>query len=231
MAEADLFDLPDPSRRLTDPRNHPVNMPKEGDVQARRLNSVDEMMTIFREEIAKETPSAAQCEEFERSGNRYRIEEGRFVVEGFVTRVTPGAFRRMVKQGLEKTNEGTFLHTLHRTQGNGVWVPTKCAIRPAVHPMNDRKVPLARERFGGEMEPIEVGGASATMLPVPSDVLEYRIVWTDAAGAEDIKYDARGNVVIDQNVRVQQGTDPALAAALDRLADSLAPTPPTKPAK
>lgn len=235
MSETDLFDLPDPSRR--DPRIRPVHMPKEASSQVRRISSTEEMVSIFKEEVAKDYPSAAQIEEFKAAGHRYSVEDGRFQVEGIVTRVTPGGFRRMVRMLLDKTNEGSHHHTLNRTQGNGVWVPVGCAIRQATHPMNDRKVPLPKDRFGGEMEAIDVSGTvSAAMLPVPVEVLEYRIQWMDAAGAEDIKYDARGNVVVDQSVKVQTGGDPALAAAIEKLADgqarlaeSLSPTPTPAP--
>lgn len=239
MSEPDLFELQDPSRRLTDPRNQNIRMEKEAETQARRISSVEEMIALFKEEVAKQAPPEAEMARMKAEDCRYRIEEGEFAVENFVTRVTPGGFRATVRRSLDKTNEGTHLHTLHRTQGNGVWVPTQWGIRVATVPKNDRKRALPKDRFGGEMEEMDVNGStSGVMIPVPVEVLQYRIVWTDAANAEDIRYDARGNVVTDQNVRVQTGSDPALAAALDRLAqgqerlaDTFAPTPPPKPGK
>ena len=215
----DLFALPTPGTNQSDPRVRAMRMVEEAPTGPVRISDPQQMIDLFTEHITKDMPTAAQIAEYKAKGHRYRVEEGEFDITGILGHVTAGLFKWMVHQSLEKTNEGSFLHTISREQYNGVWVPTACAIRRAQVP----KMNMRREVKRGlppDAAPLD-DAPIFEPVGVATAILQYRIVWTDAAGNKDIRYDLNGKPITDTNVAVTNTTDPALVAILTQQAENM----------
>lgn len=214
MNSPSAFDRPDPTRVANDPRLRPVTMAPEAHTGPRKISSTEQMVKIFNDVLATEAPPNKAIDY---SNHRYRKEEGSFRISAFVGQVTPWQFEWSFRQTLDRGNEGSFLKTILNTQDNGVWAPTAWDIRGATHPYNDRKVPVRVRPPDGDMVNLDSMPAEAEMLPVPVDVLEYVIIWTDITNNTDIRFDHDGK----RMGRVAPvTTDPALLQILAQQAEA-----------
>lgn len=208
----DLFDLPDPSRGPLDMR---ASLPliREQPSGPRLLADRSEMEQIIKDVISAQFPSEDERERYRQDQHRYTFEDFFLPVAEFTGKVTSAQFRWMIAQRLLKENEGTHLATLMRTQWTGRWVPTAVAIRTATVGRNNG-VRLAKHKIPGDFL-VEDSARWTEVAEMAVDGVEVRIQWTDAANAEPIRFDAKGNPVTEAGVRITApGTDPALIEAL-----------------
>lgn len=217
--EPDIFDLQTSS--TTDPRVRRVKMAEPDDLPKGMItvSSTEQMVEIFNRIIGDAMPDAEKIAEYKANGNRYRVEEGTFSHSAVVGQQHPHMFAWAVQQSLEKSNEGTFLATISREQFNGVWVPTMKGIKLGRVPRRNGTKVVKNAGLPPGTLTLQVDGVFQELtesIEVATEVLLYRIVWTDAAGNRDIKYDAKGQPIVDSNVTVHQTTDPNLIAILQQ---------------
>jgi hypothetical protein len=257
----DLFKEQD-SSRANDPKY--AHRTDDTEVKWPTLGSRERMRDLFLFVVKERGPTEAEYIKFtttgecvanpddpdkvKRVGYRTRVEYGERPIDPFVGQVKEAQWVRAVAAMTDRSNESTFGYALQFMQSNGDWVPlmAQCKFDKALT-MDGKGRAVDRER-----EPVRNAtwhpdvAANQTTQPTETaiDVLRYAIVWVDRKNAKDLIYNAKGELVPEQNVSVRSelsaatieairgsgggGTDPRLVdaiyaqgAALGEMAESV----------
>ncbi len=173
-----------------------------------------------------------------RIGHRYRIEQGSLPAEGFIGHVPRNQFAYTVMRMTDKGNLSCYYGTLASIeQPSGRWAAVKVKVRPGVFTTRNGRVPpdkdeLARDpdfprpQIEGDEILEWIRGPYPKVVDVGAECLNYAIVWMDLDNKpDDAPLDASGKPTTTNVVNVNQSTDPAIAAVLNRLVDVVAAKP------
>ena len=208
------------------------------------LASGEEMAAIFEDVVRKQGPSPTEAIRLRTTGehipedgkgikvgHRVRVEYLERPIDGFVAHVNKSHWAAIVLAMLNPDNPTTFIGNLKSAQSNGDWTPIAVQTRIGKQITQD-----GRRRISSITEMPKLPGLSSKeatwhedffdMSEVPQtfasavsiDVLQSIIVWCDRLNARDLPpIGPDGKPILDQIVHIQNSTDPALVAAIERI--------------
>ncbi len=164
---------------------------------------------------------------------RSRVARGSWPIEGIrLGKLQPVHFAMMCAARMEPNISGSAPTIIRGAEPYGDWVPTRLDFMDDTEIMMDGLVDAdTREvrQIDPMLKPWDVNGTENAKwkkpAPVRRETLEYAMLYVDAKGGTDVKRDRHGEIISATEVSITQSADPALAAAINRLADGQAHDP------
>ncbi len=158
---------------------------------------------------------------------RSRIARGSWPIEGIrLGKLQPPQFAMMCATRMERNISGSHPTVLYGAEPYGDWAPVRLDFMDDTEIMMDGLVDAnLREirQIDPLLKPWDANGTESAKwkspAPVRRETLEYAILYVDAKGGTDVKRDRHGEIISATEVSITQATDPALTAAINRLAD------------
>lgn len=178
------------------------------------------MELLRRSQLSKDDP------EYLRS----RLQYGSWPIADTVSAHLPyGHFALQVAARFDESAFGSHVSMIRRSQPHGDWVPVYLAIRDdteytlggdpskegheGLQPVENHDV---QAECGKMTSPWDPDGEMTRYAPRVElrEIMDYAVLYVDAKGRKDVRYDDHGKAIADVEVNIRQTSDPALAEAI-----------------